>query len=105
MSWFRRHVLFGAVVATALATGWAGAGEREHDQDLVRVAVERGEILPLADILAHVRSRLPGDVVGVEIERKDGRWLYEFRVVDAKGRLFEAYVDGKSGELERVKEK
>ena len=75
------------------------------DHDAVRHAVERGEIRALADILTIVRGKLPGEVTGVEIERKNGRWLYEFRAVDGKGRLFEVYVDAKSGEIERIKEK
>ena len=81
---------------------------RDHDgprHDEVRRAVEAGEIRPLADILKAVRGKLPGDVAGVEIEHRDGRWLYEFRVVDSQGRLFEVYVDARTGEVERIKEK
>ena len=33
------------------------------------------------------------------------RWRYEFRVVDGQGRLFEVYVNARSGEIERIKEK
>ena len=75
------------------------------DHDAVRQAVERGEIRSLADILGLVRGKLPGEIAGVEIERKNGRWLYEFRTVDAKGRLFEVYVDAGNGQIERIKEK
>lgn len=80
----------------------------DHDKgapDAVRRAVEAGEIKSLADILASVRGKLPGEIAGVEIEREHGRWLYEFRLVDDKGRLYEAYVDARSGEIERIKEK
>ena len=68
-------------------------------------SVERGEIRPLADILAAIRDKLPGEVAGVEVERKDGRWVYEFRVVDGKGRLFEVYVDAHNAKIERIQEK
>jgi uncharacterized membrane protein YkoI len=44
-------------------------------------------------------------VVGVKLEQEQGAWVYEFRVVDAKGRLFEVYVDARSGGIERTKEK
>ena len=44
-----------------------------------------GEIKSLAEILKTVQGKLPGDVAGVEIEHDDGRWLYEFRVVDEQG--------------------
>jgi uncharacterized membrane protein YkoI len=50
--------------------------EGRDDQDAARQAVERGEIKPLADILVAIRGKLPGDVVGVEIERKRDRWYY-----------------------------
>ena len=60
---------------------------------------------PLADILAAIRDKLPGEVAGIEVEHKDGRWVYEFRVVDSKGRLFEVYVDARSAAIEQIKGK
>jgi uncharacterized membrane protein YkoI len=75
------------------------------ERDDMRDAVERGDIRSLADILAALHGKLPGEVAGVEIERKNGRWLYEFRVVDEKGRLFEVYVDARTATIERTKEK
>ena len=71
----------------------------------LNLAVESGEIHSLADILNTLHGKLPGEIAGVEVERKDGRWRYEFRVVDSQGRLFEVYVDPRSGEIERIKEK
>jgi len=76
-----------------------------HDHDAVRAAVEHGEIKPLAQLLDQVKGKLPGDITGVEIERRHGLWLYEFRVIDKEGRLFDVYVDAKSGEIKRTKEK
>ncbi len=91
--------------ALFVAAPTAGASDDEHDRDAVHRAVEAGEIKSLADILAAVRSKLPGNVAGVEIEREHGRWRYELRVVDDKGRLYEVYIDARSGEIEKVKEK
>jgi uncharacterized membrane protein YkoI len=79
-------------------------GER-RDHDMARLAVERGEIKPLAELLTIVRDKLPGEITGVEVEREREQWLYEFRVVDKAGRLFDVYVDAKSGEIKRTKEK
>ena len=59
----------------------------------------------LADILDALRGKLPGDVAGIEIEHEGGHWRYEFRVVDSQGRLFEIYVDARSGKIERIEEK
>jgi uncharacterized membrane protein YkoI len=83
----------------------APAAVRADETDAVRQAVQRGEIRSLADILSAIRGKLPGEVVGVEVEREVGRWLYEFHVVDDKGRLFEVYVDAKTATIERTKEK
>ncbi len=99
--------LFSAILA-ALLTAAAPVMARDHDEhrrDEVRRAVQAGEIKSLTEILAAVRGKLPGEVAGVDIEHEDGRWRYEFRVVDDKGRLYEVYIDARTGEIERVKEK
>jgi uncharacterized membrane protein YkoI len=83
----------------------ADVAPADSDHEAARGAVQRGEIRPLADILASVRGKLPGEIAGVEIERKAGRWVYEFRVVGTAGRLFEVYVDARTGEVARIKEK
>ena len=71
----------------------AAMADRERDYDQARSAVERGEALALVDILTRVRTDLGGEVVGVEFEHKRDRWVYEFKVIDPGGRLWEVYVD------------
>ncbi|UTD29384.1 PepSY domain-containing protein [Bradyrhizobium sp. WD16] len=95
------------LIALTVAAG-TEAGGREHasrDQDEIRRAVERGEIRPLTDLLAIVRSKLPGDITGVEIERQNGQWIYEFHVVDSKGRLVDVHVDARTGDIGEIREK
>lgn len=104
----RRNLTMVALVVALVAAASQLADARDQDElrrDKVRRAVETGQIRSLADILKAVREKLPGEVAGVEIDRKDGRWRYEFRVVDGQGRLFEVYIDARSGEIERIKEK
>ncbi len=103
-----RTCVLSAVLAALLTAAAPGAMARDHDEhrrDEVRSAVQAGEIKSLAEILAAVRGKLPGEVAGVDIEHEDGRWRYEFRVVDDKGRLYEVYIDARTGEIEQVKEK
>lgn len=97
---FRAIALAAAFVAAPLVVP---AGARDHDE--ARRAVEAGEIRPLAQILDLVRGKLPGEIVEVEIERENGLWVYEFKVVNGKGRLSEVEVDGHTGEIKRIKEK
>lgn len=91
------------VAALLVVPALAQRGDRDHDA--ARAAVERGEIKPLATILEGLKDKLPGEVVGVKIERRRGAWVYEFRVSAPQGRLFEVYVDAASGAIERIKEK
>ncbi len=107
--YLRRTLLAMTLAAGALFVVLPGAvNARDQDdvqRDEVRRAVEAGEIRSFADILKTVRDKLPGEVAGVEVENKHGRWLYEFRVVDSQGRMFDVYVDARTAEIERVKEK
>lgn len=105
MSLSRRGFLVAGIAAAAFAAGPAHADNRGEREDALRRAVETGEIRPLADIIADVRAKLPGDIVGVKVEHEEARWTYEFRVADRQGRLFEVYVDAKTAEILRVKEK
>lgn len=93
------------ILASALLAAASGVPAFARDHEDARRAVEAGEIRPLTDILNIVRGKLPGDVVSVKLEREAGAWMYELRVVDDKGRLFEIHVDARSGEVERTKEK
>ncbi len=93
------------LVSIGLLAASLGLPAVAHDHDNARQAVEAGEIRPLADILDAIRTQLPGDVVGVKLDRDDGAWSYELRVVDSKGRLFEIHVDAASGKVGRIREK
>ncbi|WP_022722898.1 PepSY domain-containing protein [Rhodopseudomonas sp. B29] len=111
----RRHLLRAVVAALFLVAPGVGHahdgghgdehGHGRHDHDEARLAVERGEIRPLAELLTVIRGKLPGEITGVEIERHHGEWLYEFIVVDKAGRLFEVYVDPNSGAIRQTREK
>jgi len=80
-------------------------GDDPARRDEVRRAVEAGEVLPLAQILERVRGKVSGDITGIEINREDGRWHYEFRVIERSGRVLEVHVDARTGNIERIEEK
>jgi uncharacterized membrane protein YkoI len=72
------------------------------DHDRARRAVERGEVLPLATILPQVEAALDARVIEVDLERDDGRFIYEFELIDPRGRIIEAEVDAATGRLLEV---
>jgi uncharacterized membrane protein YkoI len=92
----RTFIGFGLCLA---ATPTAAASRADRDHDEARRAVERGEALPLFEILARVRSELRGEVVSVSFKRRRDRWMYEFKVIGLGGQLTEVYVDAVSAEI------
>jgi uncharacterized membrane protein YkoI len=71
----------------------------ERDQEVARRALEKGEIRPLAEILAGMRGRLQGELVGIELERKAGKWVYEFTTIGEGGQKIKVFVDGQTGQV------
>ncbi len=76
----------------------------DHAYDRARRALDRGETLPIAVLLERLKTRVPGEVVGVEFEREHGRWVYEFKIIDTSGRLVEVYVDARTGTVLSMEE-
>lgn len=76
----------------------------DDDSDRAYRALQRGEVRPLAEILATVGPTLDGEIVGVEFDREDGRWVYEFEVITPRGRLLEVYVDAATGAISKTED-
>ncbi len=97
-----RRTLLIAFALLLSRAGFAGADDDvDDDHDEARRAVEEGRARPLAEILDRIAPRLGGKVIGVEIEREQGRYFYEFKVVAPDGRLKEIHVDAMTGEMLR----
>ena len=94
-----RRWLLAALLPALLALPLSGLARSEPDQDRARAALQAGEILPLATILARLAQTQPGQVLEVELERKDGRWLYEIKLLQPGGGLRKLELDAKSGEV------
>lgn len=92
-------ILLAAFACTALP---AVASERDHDR--ARAALRAGEILPLATVLQRVAASHPGDVLEVELERDDGRWIYELKLLQRGGALVKLEIDARTGEVLQRKE-
>ncbi|NEX20170.1 peptidase M4 [Thiorhodococcus mannitoliphagus] len=85
---------FGLILATLATPCVAGPGGHDHDHDRARHARERGEVRPIEEILAATRAAVPGEIIGLELEREHGHWVYEIKVITQDGRLLEVMVDG-----------
>jgi len=94
----------GLVLAALLSTAVvAFAGERDHDE--ARALRDRGEIVPLEQILQAAAAQRPGRVVEVEFELEfdlvqGGKtYVYEVELLDAGGEVWELKYDARTGVL------
>lgn len=85
-------------LAVALFVGLSGHAYA-GDHDRAREALERGEILPLREILDRAQAHHPGEIIEVELERDDGRWIYELKLLGEQGLLLEMELDAATGAL------
>lgn len=92
-------VSFTAALLLAVAGAGPGRAGDGHDHDRARQALEAGEILPLRAILERLERDNPGRIMEVELERKDGRWIYEIKVLRTGGSLVKLKVDARDGTL------
>jgi uncharacterized membrane protein YkoI len=88
------------LLAAALIFSAPSAEADDHGR--ARRAVEQGEALPLATLLPDVEARLGARVIEVGFDRDDGRYVYEFELIDPAGRIIEATVDAETGVIREV---
>lgn len=107
-----RHTLFlwsiplSFLIATGMGVGLPTpvlASSSDHDQ--ARAALESGEILPLSAIIAKLEKDFPGQIVEVELERKNGQWIYEIKLLQKDGYRQKLKVDAKSAAVISKKQK
>lgn len=82
------------------------SGSRSDSDKLNRVrdAVRGESLMPLWMIKARVIAQFGHQIIATEIEEKNGkRWVYEFKVIDRRGRLLEVYIDAHDGRVLEVK--
>ena len=92
--------LYAGQFSSQEARGSDHAGEYEvHEEDWARQALERGEILPLDRVIGRLRDSVPGEVSGLELEKENGIWIYEFKVISPAGQMITVRMNAKTGAL------
>jgi uncharacterized membrane protein YkoI len=89
----RAFILAAAAAAAIAASNAIGA----DDQDRALSALEARQILPLNEIMA--RAQLGDDrLLRADLEREDGRYVYELRVIGTDGAIRLRHLDARTGE-------
>ncbi|WP_449043408.1 PepSY domain-containing protein [Paracoccus versutus] len=93
--------LLALLVLLSLLPPFLAAGQdiAEPDFEQAREAVERGRILPLAEVLARLHESQPGRVIEVDLDEEDGMMIYEVELATPDGRLIEVEIDAASGRI------
>ena len=71
----------------------------DDDHDAARRAREAGEIVPLSRILTEVEANYAGRMVETELEKDDGRWIYEIELLTPQGHVIELTYDAHTGKF------
>ena len=95
----------GTALWTGALQGWPQAHSNESDHELARQALQAGKVLPLRTVLDQVERQYQGQVLKVEFEHDDGRYIYEIRLLQADGRMAKLKVDAVDGKLLSIKRK
>lgn len=69
------------------------------DHEQARAAVQSGQILPLQTVLRKVEEQHPGIFLEAELEKDDGVWVYEIKLLQASGQRLKLKVDAATGKM------
>ena len=87
------NIIVVLIFSTFVNTAWA------KDSDRARELLTKGEILSLSDILARVSSQVPGKILEIKLEEKNGEVVYEIEFLAEDGVVMEMYLDAKTAKI------
>lgn len=95
--------VFALAISVFVVLPSAGLASDRDDHERARRALEAGEVLPLRTVLERVERDYPGQIIEVELERDDGMWFYEVKLIRSGGAVIELKLDARDGAVHRIK--
>jgi uncharacterized membrane protein YkoI len=86
--------LLGLLIAGTSAFAIASQNNDEQSAKLISEAV-----MTVDQAMSIALTEVPGKVTETEIEKEDGKLIWEVSVLDAQNRTFELEIDANSGEV------
>jgi uncharacterized membrane protein YkoI len=78
-----------------------GHGTRRHPEI---IDVQGTSVIDLGSAIESTLRQVAGDVLKVELENEDGRYVYEVKVLATNGRVREVKLDAKDGSLIEIED-
>lgn len=97
-------VLLLTSLSLGLSTGLADKKDKKNEHNVVREALQRGEVLPLEKILAIANQQVAGDVIEVELEDEKNALVYEIKILTGTGRVREVKIDARTGQVLKIED-
>jgi uncharacterized membrane protein YkoI len=91
-----------ALAGLGLMLIWVTPGARaghDLDHDEIKQLRDSGQILPMGRVMAAATQIRPGQLIEAELEREDGVYLYEMKILAADGSLHKLYLDAATATL------
>jgi uncharacterized membrane protein YkoI len=95
----RLSILAMLLVPLATAGMPAHADNDRREREELTAARKRGDILALSEILDRLPDRIGDNIIEVEFEGDDGRFLYEIYYLGTDGRRREITVDARDASI------
>lgn len=102
----RRSAICLSIAAIMLLPMHASSDEDDaQEQYQAREALRQGKIRPLEEIISAVREKFSGDIIEIEFEVEDGRYIYELEIIQPSGQIIEIEIDALTKEILDSEEK
>ena len=92
-----------AVLLALLVSFGTAHASGDDDHERAHRAVQAGEVMPLEQVLPRIAKDHPGQVLKIELEREDGLWTYEVKLLRADGQLVKLLLDARTAEVLRAR--
>ena len=90
----KKLIIGGAVSSLVLAGGFAGMVSAQSVADATGLTEEQ--------VIEIALTEVPGEVTEVELEREDGKQIYEIEILASNGMEMEVEIDAETGDVLEV---
>jgi len=99
------HFTGWAALASAALFGFSAvAWADDVGPEVAKRLLSEGRIRPLEEILDGVKSKVPGQLIEVELELDDGAYVYDLKILGANGRVMEVETDAQTGSILKIED-